>query len=159
MSDNPAVAEPDAAVTTEETETFDADYVKKLRDEAAKYRIQAKENADAAAKLVEIEESQKTEAQKLADKLAALEKENAAFKQREQIAEWSREITKDSHIPADVLRGNSEEELKAHFEQLLSLVPEPTPQQTVIPGTAETNSLALNGDGIEDALKRALGIN
>src|SRR5699024_8202285 len=31
-------------------ETFDADYVKKLRQEAAKYRTEAKANADAAKK-------------------------------------------------------------------------------------------------------------
>ena len=37
-----------------ETKTFDADYVKKLRDEAAKYRTEAKANAKAAEKLAEI---------------------------------------------------------------------------------------------------------
>ena len=57
------------------SETFDADYVKKLRAEAAKYRKDAKANADAAARLAEIEEANKTEAQRQAERVTALEAE------------------------------------------------------------------------------------
>lgn len=56
-----------------EQQTFSADYVKKLRTEAAEHRKKAKANADAAAKLAEIEEATKTEAQKAADKIADLQ--------------------------------------------------------------------------------------
>lgn len=55
--------------------TFDEAYVKKLRDEAAKYRTEAKANAKAAEQLAAIEEANKTEAQKAAERLAAAEKE------------------------------------------------------------------------------------
>lgn len=67
----------DASTEAQEAEpkTFDAEYVQKLRAEAAKYRTEAKANADAAKRLAEIEESQKTEAQKAADRLAAAERE------------------------------------------------------------------------------------
>lgn len=60
----------------EETEvtTFDADYVEKLRRENAKYRTEAKANAEAAARLAEIEEANKTEAEKTAERLAQAEK-------------------------------------------------------------------------------------
>ena len=37
-----------------EVKTFDAEYVDKLRKEAAKYRTEAKDNADAADKLAKI---------------------------------------------------------------------------------------------------------
>lgn len=57
-----------------EPKTFDAEYVKKLRDEAAKYRTEAKANADAAKRLAEIEEANKTEVQKATERLAAAEK-------------------------------------------------------------------------------------
>lgn len=68
--------EPEAAESQEgEAKTFDADYVKKLRDEAAKYRTEAKANADAAKRLAAIEEANKTEAQKQADALAAAQRE------------------------------------------------------------------------------------
>jgi hypothetical protein len=60
----------------EETpEVFDAEYVAKLRKEAAKYRTEAKANADAARKLAELEDANKSEQQKLADRLADAEQE------------------------------------------------------------------------------------
>jgi hypothetical protein len=59
----------------EDGPTFDAAYVKKLRDEAARYRTEAKANADAAKRLAEIEEANQTEAEKQAKRLAALEQE------------------------------------------------------------------------------------
>lgn len=55
--------------------SFDAEYVDKLRKENARYRTEAKANADAAKKLAEIEAANKTEAQKTADRIAALEAE------------------------------------------------------------------------------------
>src|SRR5687768_1731655 len=63
-----------------EPKTFDADYVDKLRKEAAKYRTEAKANADAAKRLAEYEDAQKSEAQKAADRIAQLEQETTAAK-------------------------------------------------------------------------------
>ncbi len=63
-----------------EAKTFDEGYVKKLRDEAAKYRTEAKANAGAAKRLAEIEEATKSEADKAAERLAAAEREAAAAK-------------------------------------------------------------------------------
>jgi hypothetical protein len=60
---------------TDEAKTFDADYVDKLRKEAARYRTEAKANADAAARLAQIEESQKSEAEKAADRIRQLEEQ------------------------------------------------------------------------------------
>jgi len=56
-----------------EPKTFDAEYVEKLRKEAAKYRTEAKANAGAAQRLAEIEEANKTEAEKAAERLAKAE--------------------------------------------------------------------------------------
>ena len=67
--------EPQEGGSEPEPETFDADYVAKLRKEAAKYRTEAKANADAAKKLAEIEEANKSEQQKQAERLAELERE------------------------------------------------------------------------------------
>jgi hypothetical protein len=57
----------------QEPKVFDADYVEKLRKESAKYRTEAKANAEAAKRLAEIEEANKTEVQKAADRIAAAE--------------------------------------------------------------------------------------
>jgi hypothetical protein len=56
-----------------EPKTFDADYVDKLRKESAKYRTEAKANADAAKRLAEIEEASKSEAEKASERLAKAE--------------------------------------------------------------------------------------
>lgn len=63
----------------EGSKTFDADYVKKLRDEAAKYRTEAKTNSEAAKRLAEIEDAQKTESEKAADRIAKAEAEVATM--------------------------------------------------------------------------------
>ena len=59
----------------EPEQTFDADYVKKLRAENAKARTEAKANAAAAKKLQEIEDRDKSEIQRATDKLTAAERE------------------------------------------------------------------------------------
>jgi hypothetical protein len=61
----------------QEPKTFDADYVADLRKQAAKYRTEAKANADAAKRLAEIEDAQKSEAEKAADRIAKAEAEVA----------------------------------------------------------------------------------
>lgn len=63
--------------TEQEPKMFDAEYVEKLRKEAADYRTKAKANAEAAEELAKLKEADKTEAQKAADRIAALEAENA----------------------------------------------------------------------------------
>ena len=76
MSD-PTTTEPDPAPQegTDTPETFDAEYVKKLRAESAKYRTEAKANAKAAEQLAVIEAANKTEAEKAAERLSVLERE------------------------------------------------------------------------------------
>ena len=52
-----------------EKETFDREYVKKLRDEEAKYRTKAKELEPLAEKMRELEESKKTDLEKAQDRI------------------------------------------------------------------------------------------
>lgn len=75
---SPAETPPEGSADEPTPENFDADYVAKLRKEAAKYRTEAKANAEAARKLAELEESQKSESQRLADAKAAAEQDAAA---------------------------------------------------------------------------------
>lgn len=164
MSDN-TNTEPQAENTAGEQEategeaqepkTYSEDYVKKLRNESASYRTRLKEV-----------EAQASEAEKLKDQLNGIQQERdtlsgelAGYKERDQIHAWAKEITKESHIPADALRGSTEEELKAHHDQLAALVPVADQKaRHVVAGEGESTPLALNGDGIESALKNALGI-
>jgi len=78
MSDiTPGTPDPEGERKPQEGEpkTFDEAYVKKLREENAKHRTEAKANAEAAKRLAEIEEANKTEAQKSADALAAAQRD------------------------------------------------------------------------------------
>lgn len=78
MSEQEATADISVSVDVPpegEAKTFDEVYVKKLRDEAAKYRTEAKANAKAVEELAGIKESQKSDAQKAADRLADAEKD------------------------------------------------------------------------------------
>lgn len=93
--------------------------------EARKWESRAKENSKAAARLAEIEESQKTEAEKTAERLAALEAENAEFKKREQVAAWRAQVSEETGVPAAALAGDSLEALQAHAEVLAPLISKP----------------------------------
>lgn len=99
-----------------EPKTFDADYVAKLRQEAAKYRTDAKANADAAKRLAEIEEAQKTETQKLADRLAAAEKKA----QDAELKALRSDIAQAKGVPAALLTGSTEDELNASADALIA---------------------------------------
>lgn len=112
------------------TEHPDPDKGTDWKAEARKWEARAKENSTAAARLAEIEENAKTEDQKRADRMAALETELAGYKSREQVAAWAAEIVKNSKVPADALRGSTREELEQHFQQIKSLMPkEPEPKK------------------------------
>lgn len=112
----------------DEPKTFDADYVSKLRAESAKYRTEAKANADAAKRLAEIEESQKTETQKLSDAKAAAESD--AQQARADALRW-RTAAKFGITDEDAetfLTGTDEETLTRQAERLAALSqPETTP--------------------------------
>lgn len=97
-------------------QTFDADYVAKLRAESAKYRTEAKANAEAAKRLAEIEDAQKTEAQKAAEQLQALQQENA----RLQAEALKAQVAATKGVPADLLSGATEDELNAAADRLLA---------------------------------------
>lgn len=67
---------PEAETPQEgEPKVFDEAYVKKLRDEAAKHRTDAKANAKAADELAAIKRSQQTEAERTAAELAEAQNE------------------------------------------------------------------------------------
>lgn len=119
----------------------------------------------AASRLAEIEEASKTEAQRMADRLAKAEGRVAAFEQAQQIAKWRDEVAAATGVPAQALKGATKEELEEHASTLKSLI---TPPQTetrtglvgpYVPseGTASTNS-PLSNDPLEAAIRQKLGI-
>lgn len=129
--------------------------------EARKWEARAKENSGAASKLAEIEEAGKTEAQRLQEQLTTLQERAAtAERDRERLAVIAKHgIPEDLH---DLVHGATPEALEASAAKVKTLIAATAqPEQAasfVIPGEGGSPNLALNGDGIEAALKNALGI-
>lgn len=156
MSEAPAT-EPTTTEPAPETPAQEIDWKAKARD----WEKRAKENKTAAEELAQIKESQKTETQRLQDQLAE-------FQQKAETAERDRErlsIIAKHGIPADyhdLVQGADSEALEASAAKVKSLIDanaRPADAASfVIPDEGGSPNLALNGDGIEAALKNALGI-
>lgn len=158
MSDDTTTATPTETPSDEqpqegaeqqvESKTFDADYVKKLRDEAAKYRTEAKANAKAAEELAKIQDANKSEADKQAERLAQAEERAKALEVKAARAE----VASEKGIPAQILAGPEDgttEALEAFAELVIAYAeqagkprpPKPDPNQGR-PGGAGPKSTA-----------------
>lgn len=142
----------------DESKTFTQEQVNALlASEKRKYGEKYADYDDLKAKASQfdaLEESAKSELQKALDRAADAEKKAAAFEQREQIGKWAAEIAKDSQIPASALRGNTREELEAHFKELEALIPKQQQKRTPVPAgkpTGDSSSRAV-------AALRSLGL-
>lgn len=152
-------AEPQEGQQDEPT-TFDAEYVAKLRKEAAKYRTEAKANAAAAKRLAEIEESQKTEQQKLAERAETAEREAAAARRealRFRVAATHGISDEDAEL---FLTGDDEETLTRQAERLAKRGADDIRRDgAYVPSEGRTpTNPALNSDQLEQALRATLGI-
>lgn len=131
--------------------------------QARKWEERAKANATAAAELAKIEESKKSETQKLQEQLAQYEQRaTQAERDRERLAVIAKHgIPEDYH---DLVHGTDADTLEASAAKVKALITanaQPAPSDAasfVIPSEGSSPSLALNGDGIESALRKALGI-
>ena len=160
MSEPAAEAATTTAEPTEvvESPAQDLDFWKsKARD----WEKRAKENKTAAERLAEIEESKKSETQKLQEQLAELQSRAAtAERDRERLAVIAKHgIPEEYH---DLVHGSDAESLAASAAKVQALITANAQPQSeasfVIPSEGGSPSLALNGDGIESALRKALGI-
>jgi len=131
------------------------------KSEARKWEDRAKANKTAADRLAELEEANKTAEQKAQERLAAAEKRAADLEARATKSE----VAGAAGIPADLLDGpasSSPDDLKAYADKLIAfkgVAAEPQPGPYVPAEGRRPQALALNGDGLEDALRNALKIN
>ena len=133
----------------EEAKTFDAEYVDKLRKEAAKYRTEAKANADAAKRLAEIEESQKSEAEKTAERIKALEDHVATAERdalRFKVASKYGIGDEDTEL---FLTASDEETLRKQAERLVGRQEERKKQGNRVPNEGTNPSQSKDGDDRE----------
>ena len=146
--------------TQDELNRMIADRVSRERAKFADYSdLKAKATAHDA-----FVEAQKTEAQKVADRLAAAEAKVQEFETEKQAAILRKEVSKATGVPADALRGNTKEELEAHAATLKTLItPADGKRPAVGPyvppeGSAPSGAVQAPGDifaeFMNDALKR-----
>lgn len=135
---------------TEDTaKVFDEKYVKSLRDENARYRTQAKANAEKAKAYDEYVESQKTEAQKRDEEFARIQSE------RDELAVklLRTSVAAKKNLPpslASRLQGSTEEEMEADADALLADLKvttkqTSTPEQTGAGVTGEAEGITPEG--------------
>lgn len=129
---------PDDADPTQTPRTFTQDELNAIlaedrRKTAARYADYDDLKA-AKAKLDQVEDAAKTELQKAVDRATAAETERDALKQAEtdrqaadahatQVKTWTDAAAKKNGIPADAIKGATEEEIFAHAKQLAALLP------------------------------------
>lgn len=111
---------PDPKPTdTPDPDTGDKDWqaeAEKWKSFSRKHEEQAKANAEKAKRLDELEESQKTELQKAADRAAAAEAKAAEIEVRAMRAE----VAAAKGVPASLLSGSTVEELETSADALLA---------------------------------------
>lgn len=142
--------EPEKPEETKPGETPEQKALREALADAEKWKAlsrkneeQAKSNAEKAKKFDEHEEASKTELQKMQARAEAAEKavqdrdaKDASVKLRDEIAKEKK--FDERKISASALRGSSREELEAHADELLALVPAPA-------ATASADGQGANG--------------
>ena len=118
-ADSPGASAP--SETAVDDDGTDLEAARKLRSEARNLRARLKEAEEKARRFDEIEESNKTEAQKQAEQLAKLQQEN----ERLQAQVLKAQVATERGVPADLLAGSTEEELNASAERLLAFRGQP----------------------------------
>lgn len=112
-----------------------------------------------AKKAQELEDSAKSDLQRLQEKFdAASSRVSALEVERNRLA-----VIAKNQIPEDfqdLVQGNDEASLSASAEKVRALIEKSNAQKSgyVVPVEGGAPALSLNGDGIESALKNALGI-
>lgn len=154
MSDAENTVESTEAETHVEAQETD------WKAEARKWESRAKANKEAADKMGEFEEAQKTEQQRLVERAEAAEKELEST--RSETLRLS--VIAKHGVPEKyqhLIRGGDEAELAEAAKAVSELVAEsskPKAGGRVVVDDLDTGT-ALNGTELEDALRRSLGIN
>ena|ERR1051325_1209839 len=128
--DDDTKPKPTEGATLEEQLAAALAEAEKWKGLSRKNEERATSNAEKAKKFDEHEESNRTELEKLQARAEAAEKviaereaKESAMKLREEVA--AEKKFADRKISASALRGSTREELEAHADELLELVPAP----------------------------------
>ena len=122
MDNNTEVNKTQETQTEEKTFTqaeLNAIVQNRIKEVSAKYG-NYEELKEKALKFDQIEEDSKTELQKATEKAEALQKELEAMKTANAERQLREKIAQETGVPVSLLRGNSEEDLKAQAEAIIN---------------------------------------
>lgn len=114
----------------------------------------ANSNADKAKKFDELEDANKTEQEKLLARAEAAEKLIADRQAKDAAAAMAAEIAKEKGVPATALRGSTKEELEAHADEILALLPKKPPVPSA-DGQGEGDPIGDGDMSADDIVKAA----
>lgn len=141
----PTLSDPAAVVTTVEPDKDPAAEIEKWKALSRKNEAQAKANAEKAQKFDALEEANKTELQKLIDRAEKAEQIATQLQTEKDRAALAAKVVKDTDVPASMLHGKTEEEMRVELEQLLAFrgatapaAPAPTAPAAGIVANADT---------------------
>lgn len=83
-----------------------------------KFKEEHKDVFEKAAEFEKLEEANKTELQKAQDQLANATKQLEGYRHKAQVATWAQEASEKYGIPANILRGDTQEEIESHAQSL-----------------------------------------
>lgn len=104
-----------------------------IKAEARKWEAQAKANAKAADELATLKAAQLTESEKQAQALADAQARIADYERRDQVNDWKKSISEKRPDLRDLLSGDTEEAIRAHFDALAARIPDPKPADIPTP--------------------------
>jgi hypothetical protein len=144
--------------TTQQDDLGDAGK-KALAQERAAKKAAEKQLTELTKRLQEMEDRDKTEAQKLADRAAAAEAELQTLR----VESIRARVALTKGVPADLLEfltASDEDSLSEQADRLLARLAPAAPGRPAgdVDQGARTSPLALNDPGLEGALKQKLGI-
>lgn len=85
--------------------------------EARKWETRAKENSEKAKRFDEIEEANKTELEKAQARAQKAESELKAIKDAQAREENAKQVSKDTGVPVELIKGDTLEEMKAFAKE------------------------------------------
>lgn len=115
-------AQEDANAETADDST---DWEAKYREAVSHSRTwekRAKENSAAAAELEKLKAEKLTETERATARAEKAEKELAALKHGTEVTNWKVAAAKETGVPVDLLRGDTEEDINAHANALKSFL-------------------------------------
>jgi len=149
--------EPERTFTQSEMDAIIGDRIGRERKKYADYEeLKAK-----AAKFDEAEEASKSELQKATERAEALQKQLDEMVKADSSRKLKEQIAAETGIPASVLRGETEEELRAHAEAILSFAKPGQPTYPNVRDGGENHTPSANKDdilAIKDDRKRLKAI-